>query len=94
MRLRQSATKAQPAQASQPAHGRWRRSFGGNAVEMVTPDKSSSIVFARQGAPISPRALSLAGSLAGLGARARALLRPELARMLWQMKNLDAGDDR
>jgi spermidine synthase len=73
---------------------RIRRSFGGNAVEIVTLEKSNAIVFARKGAPISPQALSLAGSLAGLDARARATLKPELARMLWQMKNLDSAGDR
>ncbi|MDB5868531.1 MAG: spermidine synthase-like protein, partial [Polaromonas sp.] len=68
------------------------RSFGGNAVEILTPEKSNCIVFARQGPAISPQALSLQGSLAGLGKAARAQLKPELARMLWQMKNLAAGD--
>lgn len=72
---------------------RIRRSFGGNAVEIVTLEKSNSIVFARKGAPISPQALNLAGSLAGLDAQARTTLKPELARMLWQMKNLDTGDE-
>lgn len=71
---------------------RIRRSFGGNAVEIVTLEKSNSIVFARKGAPISPQALSLSAGLAPLDARARAILKPELARMLWQMKNLDADD--
>lgn len=71
---------------------RIRRSFGGNAVEIVTLEKSNSIVFARKGTPISPQALNLAGSLAGLDAQARTTLKPELARMLWQMKNLDTGD--
>ena len=73
---------------------RIRRSFGGNAVEIVTLEKSNAIVFARKGAPICPQALSLAGSLAGLEAQARATLKPELARMLWQMKTPDTGDDR
>ena len=73
--------------------GRIRRSFGGNAVEIVTLDNSNSIVFARKGAPISPQGLRLADSLVRLDARARAILKPELARMLWQMKSLDTGDD-
>ena len=71
---------------------RIRRSFGGNAVEIVTLEKTNSVVFARNGPPISPQALSLADSLAGLEAQARAMLKPELARMLWQMKNLDTSD--
>ncbi|CDS53339.1 Spermidine synthase-like protein [Polaromonas sp. CG9_12] len=73
---------------------RIRRSFGGNAVEIVTLEKSNSIVFARKGASISPQALNLADSLAALDARARAILKPELARMLWQMKNPGTGDGR
>ena len=73
---------------------RIRRSLGGNAVEIVTLEKSNAIVFARQGAPISPQALSLSRSLAGLDAQARATLKPELARMLWQVKNRDTGDHR
>ncbi|MDB5867773.1 MAG: spermidine synthase-like protein, partial [Polaromonas sp.] len=32
------------------------RSFGGNAVEILTPEKSNCIVFARQGPAISPQA--------------------------------------
>ena len=72
--------------------GRIRRSFAGNAVEIVTPEKSNCIVLARRGRPISPQALSLSGTLAGLEAQARAILKLELARMLWQMKDLDAGD--
>ena len=71
---------------------RIRRSFGGNAVEIVALEKSNSIMFARNGPPISPQALSLAGSLAGLDAWARAALKPELARMLWKMKNLGLDD--
>lgn len=71
---------------------RIRRSFGGNAVEIVTLEKSNCVVFARNGPPISPQALSLADTLAGLDAQARATLKPELARMLWEMKNLDTGD--
>ena len=50
-------------------------------------------MFARKGPPISPRALSLPASLAGLDAEARAQLRPELARMLWLMKNLGLEGD-
>ncbi|CAM3746441.1 fused MFS/spermidine synthase [Polaromonas hydrogenivorans] len=69
------------------------RSFSGNAVEIITAEQSNSIVFARKGPPISPRALSLPASLARLDAEARAQLKPELARMLWQMKNLGLEGD-
>ncbi|MCX7256254.1 MAG: fused MFS/spermidine synthase [Polaromonas sp.] len=65
------------------------RSFGGNAVEIVVEEKTNSIVLASKGPAISPRALSLQRSLAALGEEARRQLKPELARILWEMKNLD-----
>lgn len=65
------------------------RSFSGNAVEILTPEKSNSVVFARKGPLVSPQRLSLPGSLAGLDDEARSELKPELVRMLWQMKSLD-----
>ena len=68
------------------------RSFSANLVEIVTAEKSNSIVFARKGQLITPRGSSLPQSLAGLPGEARALLRPDLGRMLWQMQNL-AQDD-
>jgi spermidine synthase len=67
------------------------RSFSANVVEIITAEKTNSIVFARKSPDISC-ALSLAQSLAGLEEEARAVLRPELARMLWQMNNLDSQD--
>ena len=70
--------------------GRISRSFGGNAVEIVTLEESNCIVLAKRGRPISPRALRLGDALAGLEPQGRAILRQEVARMLWQMKNLDA----
>lgn len=68
---------------------RIRRSFGGNAVEAIAAEKSNSIVFASKGKAISPRDMSLPHSLAGLDEEARRQLKPELARIAWQMKNLD-----
>jgi len=68
--------------------GRIDRSFGGNALDIPTPDRSNSIVFARRGAPMPPRGLSLGASLAGLAPEARRQLRPELARLLGQMSGL------
>jgi spermidine synthase len=65
------------------------RSFGGNAVEIVVEEKTNAIVLASKGPAISPRALSLPRSLAALGDEARRQLKPELARILWEMKNLD-----
>ena len=65
------------------------RSFGGNAVEIVVEEKTNSIVLASKGPAISPHALSLQRSLAALGDEARRQLKPELARILWEMKNLD-----
>ncbi|MBK5204269.1 MAG: fused MFS/spermidine synthase [Polaromonas sp.] len=68
---------------------RIRRSFNGNAVELLCEEESNSIVFASSGQAISPRTMSLPKSLSGLDQEARRQLRPELARMVWQMKNLD-----
>lgn len=71
--------------------GRIGRSFGGNTVELLTADRGNSIVFARQGAPIAPHGLGVAASLAGLAPEARRQLRPELARLLAQMRVQAAG---
>lgn len=72
---------------------RLARSFGGNAVEVPAPEKSNCIVFAARGAPLSPRRISLPASLAGLDREARGLLRPELARVAWALKDLDDALD-
>lgn len=65
------------------------RSFSGNAVEIIASEKSNSIVFASKGPAISARSMSLQLSLSGLEEEARRQLKPELSRMLWQIKNLD-----
>jgi len=72
---------------------RIRRSFGGNAVEILSAEKSNSIVLASRGPAISPRTLSLRRSLDGLSDEARQQLKPELGRVLWEMKNLDEDDN-
>jgi spermidine synthase len=68
---------------------RIRRSFGGNAVEVIAAEKSNSIVFASRGQAISPRNMNLARSLSGLDEEARMQIKAELVRIAWQMKNLD-----
>lgn len=68
------------------------RSFSGNAVDILVEEKSNGIVFASKGPVISPRRLSLRNSLAGLAQEARRQLKPELAKILWHMKNLEDGD--
>ena len=68
------------------------RSFGGNAVEILVEEKTNAIALASKGPAISPRALSLQRSLAALGEEARRQLKPELARILWEMKNLDENE--
>lgn len=68
------------------------RSFSGNAVAILVEEKSNSIVFASKGPLISSRRLSLRHSLAGLAQEARRQLKPELAKILWQMKNLEEAD--
>lgn len=71
---------------------RLHRSFSGNAVEILVEDKSNSVVFASRGPAISPHALSLQRSLAGLDEEARQQLKREMGQILWQMKDL-AQDD-
>lgn len=68
------------------------RSFGGNAVEVMAAEKSNAIVFASRGPAISPRHMSLPRSLSGLDDEARRQLKPELARVTWEMKSLVADD--
>ena len=69
--------------------GRIQRSFGGNAVEICAPEKSNCIVFASRGTAISPRRMDQAAALRGLDAEARRQLRPEFARIVWGMKDLE-----
>jgi spermidine synthase len=71
--------------------GRISRSFSGNAVEVMAAEKSNAVVFASRGPALSPRRVNLAQSLSGLDEAARAQLKPELARVAWEMKDL-AGD--
>jgi spermidine synthase len=68
---------------------RVKRSFGGNAVEVLAEEKSNAIVFASKGPAISPRNMRLPDSLAGLDPAARMQLKSELVRIAWEMKNLD-----
>lgn len=68
---------------------RIHRGFGGNAVEVLAGEKSNSVVFASRGQPIAPRGMSARRALSGLAEVARQQLRPELERIVWQMKSLD-----
>lgn len=68
---------------------RINRSVNGHAVEVITQEKTNSIVFARKGLTISPRDLNLRNTLAGLESEARSELRNELLRLLWAMNNPD-----
>lgn len=69
--------------------GRIQRSFDGNAVEICAEEKSNCIVFASRGPAISPRRMNQAASLRGLEREARLQLRPEFARIVWGMKDLE-----
>ena len=69
------------------------RSFAGNAVEVLAPEKSNCIVFASRAAWLSPRRLRLRSSLAALDEQARAQLQPEFQRIAWLMKDLDTLAD-
>ena len=75
---------------------RLQRSFGGNACEVPAPEKSNSIVFAARmdtRAPMSPRSLNLQASLSVLTPEARGQLKPEFARIMWALKDLDTSGD-
>ncbi|MEP6772674.1 MAG: fused MFS/spermidine synthase [Polaromonas sp.] len=64
------------------------RSFGGNSVEILAPEKTNSVVFASRGKPILARGLSVAQALAGLAdEEGRHQLRAELGRITWHMKD-------
>lgn len=65
------------------------RSFNGNTIEALCEEKSNSIVFAAKGRAIAPRAMRLRKSLSGLDQEVRRQLRPALARIVWQVNNLD-----
>ncbi len=71
--------------------GRISRSFSGNAVEVMAAEKSNAVVFASRGPALSPRRVNLAQSLSGLDEAARVQLKPELARVAWEMKDLAGG---
>lgn len=68
---------------------RLQRSFNGNVVEVLAPEKSNSIAFASAGKPLSPRHLSLQAALGALDAKAGVQLKAEFARIMWCMKDLD-----
>ena len=70
---------------------RIRLGFGGNAVEVLSDEESNSVVFASKGPPITPRNLSVRRALTGMADPARQQLKPELERIVWQLKT--AGDD-
>lgn len=70
---------------------RIRRGFGGNAVEALSGEKSNSVVFASRGQAITPRSMSVRRALSGMADAARQQLKPELERIVWQMKT--PGDD-
>lgn len=79
--------------ADHPDHallvGRISRSFDANVVEVMAEEKSNCIVFASRGPAISPRRMSLPRSLSALEAGGRMQLKSEMARVAWEMKNLD-----
>ena len=64
------------------------RSFDGNAVDVLSGEKSNGIVFAGRDAPLLARRLSVSSSLAGMDKEACLELRAELARLSWQMGRL------
>jgi spermidine synthase len=68
---------------------RLQRSFAGNVVESVAPEKSNCIVFASRTPLPSRQRLDLRAALSGMDREARKQLQPEFARMVWGM----SGDE-
>lgn len=68
---------------------RIKRSFAGNTVEVLSPEKSNCIVLATKGRFPSPRRINLSTSLSKLDKPARLQLKAEFARIVWSMKDLD-----
>ena len=64
---------------------RLQRSFAGQTLEVLSPEKCNSIVFATHTAGLRSRAVSVACSMQALPAEAQKHLRPELARIAWQL---------
>ena len=67
--------------------GRISRTFSGNAAEVMAAEKSNGIVFARKGEALSTRGMTLQLSTNSLPAAARRELKPELARVSWEMSH-------
>ncbi|MDP1741300.1 MAG: fused MFS/spermidine synthase [Polaromonas sp.] len=63
------------------------RSFSGNVLEIMAAEKSNGIVFARKGQALATRAISLQRSLQSLQPQAQRDLKPELARVSWEMSH-------
>ncbi|MES2399398.1 MAG: fused MFS/spermidine synthase [Pseudomonadota bacterium] len=64
---------------------RLQRSFSGNVIEVVAPEKSNCIVFASCSQLPGRRNIDLRTALSGMGREARKQLQPEFARMVWCM---------
>ncbi len=63
------------------------RSFSGQAVEVMAAEKSNGVVFACKGRALATRAISVQRSLLNLEAQAQRDLKPELARISWEMSH-------
>lgn len=67
-----------------------------NACEVLAPEKSNGIVFTTRmdtRGPLLPRSLNLEASLSELTPEARGQLKPEFARIVWALKDLDSSGD-
>ena len=65
---------------------RIRRAFDGHVLEVASPEKSNSILFARKGRRMSVDELRQSDPLEHLGPEVRAQLRREFARIGWEMR--------
>jgi spermidine synthase len=68
---------------------RLQRSFSGNVIEAVAPEKSNCIVFASRSPLPSRQRIDLRTALSGMDREARKQLQPEFARMVWCMTDTD-----
>lgn len=68
------------------------RSFSGHALEIMAAEKSNGLVFACKGQALSTRSISLQRSLLSLEVQAQRDLKPELARVNWEMSHRMSQD--
>lgn len=71
---------------------RLQRSFAGEVIEVVAPEKSNCIVFASRTRLPARGHINVQAALSGMDRDAVHQLQPEFARMVWSMRGSDSGD--